>query len=138
MVFWLFFSYMHITFSVFGFCFDAVFMFVLLHACYFFILLCWTMFGLHVCLSCLSVRATSVVLFWCCFHVCFLTCMLASHFSVSNEVLDFFLAYRVSLFMVVLLLTFSLQDYRHCCIFSQYYDTFSRQDKEHRWLKRNS
>ncbi|KAH1253538.1 hypothetical protein GmHk_04G010167 [Glycine max] len=27
------------------------------------------MFGLHVCLSCLSIRATSDVLFWCCFHV---------------------------------------------------------------------
>ena len=127
MVFWLFFSYMHITFRVFGFCFCAVFMFVLLDASNFFILLCWMMFGLHVCLSCLSVRATSAVLFWCCFHVCFLTCMLASHFSVSNEVLDFFLAYRVSLFMVVLLF-----------FFSQYYGTFSRQDKKYRWLKRNS
>ena len=101
MVFWLFFSYMHITFRVFGFCFCAVFMFVLLHACYFFILLCWTMFGLHAWLSCFSVRGTSAVLFWCCFHVCFLTCMLASHFCVLNEVLDFFLAYRVSVLMVV-------------------------------------
>ena len=37
--------------------------------------------------------------------------MLAFHFSVSNEVLHFLLPYRVSLFMVVLLLTSSLQDY---------------------------
>ena len=61
------------------------------------------MFGLHVWFR---VGGTSDVLFWCCFHVCFLTCMLASHFCVLNEVLDFCLAYRVSVLMVVLLFFF--------------------------------
>ena len=114
---------MHVTLSFFGFCLGAVFMSILLHACYFFVFMCWTRFGfsfgvvfmhllLHSC--CLMFFRNCMLAYRVCLFVLILlfcsgavSCVFSyTHvsflFFCVRRGLDFLLPYRVSLFVVVL------------------------------------